>query len=213
MHRTTSDPLDGPKLKIEWAEQNIANLEREINEFFAANPWRQVRIPHPDGLKEDHKVILDRPISSHITMRAGNIIHDIRSSLDLLACCLARANGYTNVSGTYFPFGKTKEIFETPKVQRKIKKLPAAAARYIRRLKPYKGGCDFLHAIHELDIEQKHLRLISIGMANPDHSWGSGFARLGLAGRVLCGGARRAARRGLGLRGRARAVSNAMLCR
>jgi hypothetical protein len=39
-------------------------------------------------------------------------VHNLRSSLDLLACVLVRANGKTSVNNTYFPINADRKTFE-----------------------------------------------------------------------------------------------------
>jgi hypothetical protein len=158
-----ADPLNGPRLKIEWAKRQIGDLERLIIDWQTGNPYTIMRGTDTEAGKVYYKLVNKIPVPDEAQVNAGAVVHSIRSALDLLACCLARLNGYTNVSETYFPFGKSKDIFESPAVQRKVKKLHPAHARLIRRLKPYKGGNDLLWAIHELDLMDKHTMLIPIG--------------------------------------------------
>jgi hypothetical protein len=161
------DPLHDPKSKVEWAKRNIANLEVAIRRFFDSNPLRQEEVIYPERGEVEYKVFLDRPLDIEIVGLMHNAVHDLRSALDYLACCEARRNGHSNVSQTYFPFGKTKDIFESPEVQRKVKKLSAEAITCINALKPYKGGNDLLYAIHELDLAEKHTKLLPVGIVTP----------------------------------------------
>ena len=157
-----SDPLFGPKSKIEGAKANIQNLEGKLAAFFKADPYETFVEFNADKSKKSLKVRMKRRFPGYIHTVTGNILHDLRSSLDLLACCLAEKNGHTNTNDVYFPVGKTKEIFESPGVQKKIKKLSLDAQELIRGLYPYKGGNDVLFALHALNLTDKHKRLIPI---------------------------------------------------
>ena len=106
---------------------------------------------------------LTRLIPRSAQIHSGTIINEMRAILDALACSLAKRNGFKNVSGTYFPTGKNKDIFEGKEVQHKIRKLSDQDKQTIATLKPYGGGNDMLYALHSSDIIRKHQRLIVLG--------------------------------------------------
>jgi hypothetical protein len=95
-----------------------------------------------------------------IPIRIGEILHNLRSSLDHLAVAIAIQHSGTSEQ-TYFPFGKTEEIFNG-EVRRKTKHLPADAVEMIRAAQPYKGGNDLLWSIHDMNREDKHIAIAPV---------------------------------------------------
>src|SRR4051794_40710895 len=100
------DPLRDPKLKIQRGKSHIGDLERAIKAFFDTEPCSLVTERYPNSGEVVYKLSWNSPIPTDIETVAGDVVHNIRSSLDLPSCCLARQNGHADVSGTYFPFGK-----------------------------------------------------------------------------------------------------------
>jgi hypothetical protein len=125
--------------------------------------------------KKLYRITKIKPVPRIVSAETGAIIHSIRSSLDLLACTLAARNGYAASKRTYFPIWKTKADFDDPKspVLEKIKRLSKTDQAVIKNLRPYPGGNDLLCALHDLDIAQKHRRLLNT-FADPG---GIGFIR------------------------------------
>ena len=156
------DPLSGPKLKIERAKRHIKELHAEVATFLSRKPYERVTEKNVEKGVYELKVRMTECVPPEFATAIGDVIHNLRTSLDLLACALPKKSDTTSVSGIYFPFGKTFQIFET-EAARKIKKLSPTAKRFIHRLKPYKGGNDTLWQIHAFDVLDKHRLLIPVG--------------------------------------------------
>ncbi|HKN75403.1 MAG TPA: hypothetical protein VJW94_09510 [Candidatus Acidoferrum sp.] len=100
---------------------------------------------------------------------AGDIIQNLRTSLDHLAWHLAQVgltqSGVANTEphrDVSFPIAKTVEIYESMK-RRKVQGMLPEAVKAIDSLKPYEGGNDALWRLHELNNIDKHRTLITIG--------------------------------------------------
>jgi hypothetical protein len=156
------DPLSGPRLKIERAKRHIKELQTDVRALLDRKPHKIVTDKNVEKGMYEVKVQMTECIPAEFAVIIGDVIHNLRASLDLLACALATQNGATDVTGTNFPFGKDLERFKT-EAKRKIKKLSLTASRFIHRLKPYKGGNDTLWQIHAFDIVDKHRLLIPVG--------------------------------------------------
>ena len=89
----------------------------------------------------------------------GDIIHNLRSALDLLACDLVLANG-GNPKGVYFPFFKTADGLNKKIKDRDFNRAGPDAVALLTRYQPYEGGDSPLYAIHLLDIIDKHRMLV-----------------------------------------------------
>jgi hypothetical protein len=99
----------------------------------------------------------------------GDIVHNLRASLDLLINELVFAAGNQPHRLTQFPIGaEVKDL--KPAFFNKIKGTKPTVAALIKRLKPYQGGTqagEALWRLHELDIRDKHRLLVPVGAANP----------------------------------------------
>lgn len=154
-------PLDGPRLKVERAYQHVDNVNAAIDAFWKANPCTMSL--HSDG-GGYVSVRLSRAAKfpKQISVLVGETVYQLRSALDVLACCLATANGAQGTAGVYFPFAKDAKEFELAATQRKIRKISSAAQDVIRSLKPYGGGNDLLCAVNALCNKDKHSRLLAL---------------------------------------------------
>lgn len=148
-----------PKLKIERAKRHIRDLNNEIVSFTRKNPFKVVI--EGDAFQYDYIIRVKEEIPEDISCYIGDVIHNLRAALDLLACDLVRrAGGSTN--GVYFPFASGPDELEAAIVKRKIGRAGEDIVSIIRTMKPYTGGNKYLRAIHDLDIADKHLALIPV---------------------------------------------------
>jgi hypothetical protein len=155
-------PLAGPIAKIERAKTQIDELNTKINEFFGSRPYESASKINAKRTEEVWRFRIN-PIPTEFTVRVGEILHNLRSALDQMACAIALQHSGTT-KGTYFPFGATAEIFEK-ELARKGKKLPPAAKTMIRALKPYKRGNKLLWEFHDFNRGDKHVALVAINLA------------------------------------------------
>lgn len=163
------EPLVGPKLKIERAKRHTQELETEISRFVQDEPYR---IVFEDYVAEGgHDWVRARvrdvkEIPAQFSAIIGDVAHNLRAALDLVTTDLARATGATSGSAlrdTYFPTATNRQSFEA-EASRKIKRLPPAAQRFIRRLEPYTGGKgQAIRQLHEIDVDDKHTVLVTTG--------------------------------------------------
>jgi hypothetical protein len=98
----------------------------------------------------------------HLGAIIGDIIHNLRSALDLVACDMVRAveGKDANIDRVYFPFCRSAEDLDTAIRLRQFDRAGERAVQVLRGLKPYRGGNAALRAIHDLDIQDKHTSLI-----------------------------------------------------
>src|SRR5262245_50276069 len=120
-----NDPLEGPKLKIERANTQITEIASLIKQFSESQPYEFFEAIGSNG-NPCLKARIKTGPPAQISVVVGDVLHNLRSALDQLACALAIKNG-GSASNTYFPFAKSREIFETSDVQKKIKQMSAPA--------------------------------------------------------------------------------------
>jgi len=172
-HPDASDPLRSPTLKICRARILIQELKTRISDYTRIVPCNLLIAPHPEV--EGKTVVVARvegTIPEEIALIAGDVVHNLRTSLDHVVCCLVAENGQS-MDDVSFPFARSARYFKKS-ASKKIRKIPTAAKILIKRLKPYRGGNDFLYCLHELDIRDKHrtLTLCTIYMG----SWSGTFS-------------------------------------
>ncbi len=153
-----NDPLRSPKLKIERAKTLIQEVERQISDFTNTVPYNFVIGPHPsDGGLRVANIHVGEDVPVEISLVVGDAIHNLRTALDHIACCLSASNGKT-MNGVSFPFAEDRAGYEA-RAPEKMRKLTPAAKKLINRLKPYGGGNDLLYMLNKLDLRDKHQTL------------------------------------------------------
>lgn len=95
----------------------------------------------------------------------GDVVHNLRSALDLLACQLVLVNGGTDITRTEFPIWDGPQKFES-KGLRKVEGASQSAVDLIKAIKPYQGGNDALYRVAKLDNVDKHRLLVTVGAAH-----------------------------------------------
>jgi hypothetical protein len=162
----------GPRLKIARAKRHIADFEHLIESFFSDNPYRIGFQERPD--REGLQVIADfaRPVPNDSATILGDVFHNFRSALDLLASEAIRAGGREATRQTGFPIFSSESTFESS-VTRKLEGAPGIFVDYVRTLKPYRvsrngtEGNTTLWALGQLNNDDKHNTLIpSVGVAS-----------------------------------------------
>lgn len=157
-------PLEGSKLKVERAKEHFSQLDAELGAFHERKPYRIVVEEGPQSGDQIYRVkISEQPPLRWATI-IGDIVHNLRSALDLLVCDMVRANGNIPNRNTTFPISRSAEDFEKG-LPEKVCGVDKKVIRIIRDLKPYKGGNEPLWILHSLDITDKHRLILSVGAA------------------------------------------------
>ena len=146
-------------LKIARASEHIASLEAEITAFHRRNPYTIVSEKEADtgDIVQRVRVLEQPPI--RLALIAGDAIHNLRATLDLLVHQLVLANGSVPTAATAFPIRKTAAAFDQD-VDRLVEGASEDVIAAIKELKPYQGGNDTLWLLHRLDILDKHQVLV-----------------------------------------------------
>ena len=146
--------LDSATIKIERARSQIDELDAHVREFFADDPYEYFPIFDSARGIDIWTVKLKRRLPRAFPALVGECLHNLRSSLDNIACAIAQQHT-GSTKGTAFPFGATEAIFEQ-QLAKKGKRLPPDAAAMIRTARPYKQGDEYLWALNDLNRGDKH---------------------------------------------------------
>jgi hypothetical protein len=154
-----------PAQKIARARRHITEASAECASFFARKPYAViVESALPGANAADFRVWrihVREPLPDHLSSVIGDAVHNLRSSLDLLACDLVHHNN-GNVSGVYFPFANSEAGMEKAIKDKNMRRASPAVVALLRFMKPYRGGNADLRALHDLDIHDKHKGPIAI---------------------------------------------------
>ena len=160
--------LNGIYAKLERTDSQIQQLAGMIEAFFMYWPVGQIST-FDQTLDEDvWTFAIGSPILPDIPVVIGEVLHNIRSSLDLVISAVAKQCGGSG-KGTGFPFGADATALED-QITQKCKPLPHRAVDLIRKWQPYKGGNDLLWAIHDLNRADKHREIVPVNLSTGSNS-------------------------------------------
>jgi hypothetical protein len=154
---THAQPFRGPRAKIERARSIIAEIERLVTEYRGAALVPEA--DEPGHICWTVRIKLDP--HTDIATLVGDCVHNLRSSLDLMAVRLAELNG-RSPKDVHFPFCDRRDDLEEMIKRKHFNRTSAAAQELLRQLEPYRGGNTALRGVHDLDITDKHTDLIQI---------------------------------------------------
>src|SRR5438045_6634570 len=98
--------IEAVRLKLEWAKHHIRDLDSEITAFIE-NAYTIGVKPKPEIFHVLLYVEDAKPIPSSVSLRIGDAIHNLRSTLDHLVWQLVEVAGNTPTGGNEFPIFKT----------------------------------------------------------------------------------------------------------
>ena len=158
-------PTPASYLKIKWANQHFYNFQRTLFDFQRSDPCGITPERDPNTQEVIYRLSKDVVVPDDLALIAGDVLQNLRSALDYLACSLVLANGGKVTSQTSFPI--LENVPSTPEEERsfarKVKGMREDAKDLIRACKPYKGGDEVLWRLHELNRRDKHRLLFTVG--------------------------------------------------
>jgi hypothetical protein len=143
-----------PFAKVERAKSQINDLDIAIKSFFATARHEIVSECYPEVGEEIWRFKLSDKLPNDLSVRTGEILHNLRSSLDQMLAEVVVRISERSESKVGFPFGIDFGKFETALEEQK--KLPPDAVQMIRNLRPYKGGDPLLWLLHATNNRDKH---------------------------------------------------------
>lgn len=131
--------LDGCLAKIERAKEHHESLKTYVAEFLkSANEClKQSSYHSDDGLKVILRATCPLEPDLKIAVIAGEIVHQLRSSLDHLLCALIKQNGNTRSKQSQFPICTTRENYDNEVRRGRIKGVSLTAEKLIEQFQPY----------------------------------------------------------------------------
>lgn len=163
---TDAPPFRASFLKIERAKKHIKELEQLAADFLGGDPVQTTaeEAAGPDGSMGIVIQMKVSPVPEEMSAVVGDIIHNLRTSLDLMASELCRLNQKSD-KGVHFPFSDEAGSLDEAIKRWHFQRAGDDAIKLLKELKPYRGGNEALRAIHDLDIQDKHQSLIPGAMS------------------------------------------------
>jgi hypothetical protein len=156
--------IEGARVKLARAQRHLAELQREVNAYLASSPFA---LEQSEDESKDlvYRIRILKRIPQDWSAIVGDAVHNMRSALDLLAWQLVLANGTTPSRSTSFPISQARAPDFYNSLERALQGASGVTHRFVRRLKPYRGGNLLLYRLHALDISDKHKLILIVGAA------------------------------------------------
>lgn len=164
------DDLEGIRQKILRAGEHLQEVTEAVSEYVVTGEYGikdqlERQIPEKSGRPgRTWRVDIGTPPPPRIAVLCGDVLHNIRSSLDHLAWALViQSGGQPQIPGTRFPILKEGSR-RPPTIEGGV---PAAVSEILDVVQPYQAGHQPLAQLAELSNIDKHRRLnvvaISLG--------------------------------------------------
>lgn len=152
-------------MKLDRASEHIIHCQAMIREYLAQRPYRLMRRRNPQTGEVTLYVKQDKPTPWKLGLVIGDAIHNIRASLDV--CMFNIISKQTDnplyLRAVQFPFAWRAQGLGDAINNRRAKLAGKNVVRQIEELKPYGGGNQILYDISELDVIDKHKKIVVIG--------------------------------------------------
>ena len=176
---TPEQSFRGSALKIARARKHLAELKGEIVAYIQTNPARfEINIPDPpvwisEGVAAVSVKFHIPGVPDELGPIIGDVVHNLRSSLDMMACELVRLSGRSD-KGVYFPFCETADDIDEVIKKRNFYRAGVPAVELLKSYQPHRGGNIALRALHDLANRDKHHTLIptAFNAASPVFDFG-----------------------------------------
>jgi hypothetical protein len=149
-----SHPLDSPREKVKRANHHIKDLEGLIRDFLDSKPYEVFIEEDVQAGRKRHRLRIRREPPPSWGPVIGEVLFNLRSALDHLACQLVILGGGPCTHETEFPVAKNRQAFESRLGS--VKGAGKDAIKILRACKPYSGGNDLLWSLHQLNRVEKH---------------------------------------------------------
>jgi hypothetical protein len=160
-------------MKIRRARRHILELEDELSRYLSRWPITVTYEPTFGDFIEFSIELKEMPPLDWPAI-IGDVVHNLRAALDLLANDLVRLN-QKSTKGVYFPFARDASDLDTMIKARNMNRAAPEVVELIRSMAPFSGGNHALRAIHDLDIQDKHQALIIAGSSVDIHGLSLGW--------------------------------------
>ncbi|MEZ2345353.1 hypothetical protein [Microcoleus sp.] len=151
--------------KINRAKEHHESLKTNVNEFLesANKSLTQSSYHSDDGLRVILRATCPLEVNLKISVIAGEIVHQLRSSLDHLLCALIYQAGHSPGRTTQFPICTSRESYEEQVKRGRIKGVSPAAEKLIEQSQPFTNPTPnetIINVVSTLNNWDKHNALV-----------------------------------------------------
>jgi hypothetical protein len=152
--------------KIERADKHISELDRALTDF-GKSDFYTLRID-TDSKEKTKFLAIDYDKSAipliDFAIMVGDVLHNLRSALDIMYCEIVSRCGGKVTKWTRFPIRNTRKellaplgnALEQKQISLKVQRI------IVNTVKPYKAGNPFLWGLDDLNIMDKHQLVIPV---------------------------------------------------
>jgi hypothetical protein len=156
-----TDPLHGPRLKLERADRHLAELDEQVEAYYETRPITLDGRYDPDSSQWIVSVHLSAEPPVEIGTIVGDAAHNLRSGLDQMTWQLALLTTDTPFKRTQFPIFTDDHSYGKDG-QRMLQNLRSEHAEFIKALQPFNEAEPkqaILHTLNRLSNVDKHRQL------------------------------------------------------
>ena len=143
-----------------WAKQRIDNFDPFFAHYAKTSVSASVKMINPDSPDyAQHFIAEAQPFPFPLGIAVGEIIRNLRASLDYAVCAMASAQGATDAAleGFYFPIARDENAYENIVESRAIKNTLSGLRPFFRdQVKATPTGNRALWSLNEIDRLNKH---------------------------------------------------------
>lgn len=143
--------------KLARAKKHILSLEESISSYYHSD-WHQTSFEKSEQGYSLSVGVKHSP--DDFSEICGDTIHNLRAALDMLVVQAVTLNSKSS-KNVMFPFCANESDFEETFVRRNCHKAASKYHDLIRSVRPYKNDGYMLRNLHDLDILDKHISLIT----------------------------------------------------
>ena len=157
-------PFEASRIKLERATEHLENFEQAALAYLREKPCAIIveRFPGLEKMgTQSWNARIRLPVPTKFSALIGDVVHNLRTALDLLVCDLVVVNG-KSPSQVYFPFCASASDLRRTIRNCNIARAGSDVVRAIEALRPYKDGNIVLRAIHDMDVTDKHCALLPV---------------------------------------------------
>lgn len=107
-----TDWTSGSRIKVERAKKHIGDLDPKVLAFLVRRPYKTVSEDDPETGDQVWYIKIAETPPIQWGAIVGDVIHNLRSSLDVLVNQLVYASGWTPSDNLGFPFFETRHKCE-----------------------------------------------------------------------------------------------------
>ena len=146
--------------KLEEAFNQLPTVQDAITTYFSLRPFKLCKSPKSDHSVDIWAYRLTRTLAPAIAIRIGNVLHNLHSAFEYVACNAARSHTGSD-DRIFFPFRKDATALQND-ISNLTKRFPPTFMSAVLAIAPFAGGNDLLWHMHKMYTDDKHKKLVPL---------------------------------------------------